>query len=174
MIKCPQTGEFAMAIPTASDYGPEPTVRRASCHVMGPRSGSPGHLFFTHGATPQAHRTKSGVVVEGNIDAPVHGATHTKPMLHQATAEKKLDGKGLNISMLKGLNLWLTCTLTSGKYMRSHRQLLFLSSIIVALIAIVIQYASETEVPGSSIRLIRPGWAQHRDEGWQYQRDNRV
>ena len=53
-------------------------------------------------------------------------------------------------------------------YMRSHRNLLFLSSTIVAILAILIQSASETALPrsGNRLTLARPGWAQHRNEGW--------
>jgi hypothetical protein len=53
-------------------------------------------------------------------------------------------------------------------YMQSHRKLLFLSSTIIACLAILIQYASESAISHSSIRLTRPGWAQHRNEGSQY------
>ena len=53
-------------------------------------------------------------------------------------------------------------------YMRSYRNPLFLSSTIVAILAILIQSASETALPLSGNRLKRPGWAQHRNEGWQY------
>ncbi len=53
-------------------------------------------------------------------------------------------------------------------YMRSHRKLLFLSSTIIAFLAILIQYASESAISHSSIGLTRPGWAQHRNEGSQY------
>ena len=52
-------------------------------------------------------------------------------------------------------------------YMRSHQKLLFLFSTIVALLAILIQSASEAALPHSTLRLTRPGWAQHRNEGWQ-------
>lgn len=53
-------------------------------------------------------------------------------------------------------------------YMRSHRKLLFLSSTIIAFLAILIQYPSESVISHSSIGLTRPGWAQHRNEGSQY------
>lgn len=59
---------------------------------------------------------------------------------------------------------------TSMPYMLSHQKLLFLSSTIVALMAIVVQLALEMEVPNSSSRSTRPGWARHRDEGWGYHR----
>ena len=53
-------------------------------------------------------------------------------------------------------------------HMRSYLNLLFLSSTIVAILAILVQSASETALPRSgNSRLTRPGWAQHRNEGWQ-------
>jgi hypothetical protein len=55
-------------------------------------------------------------------------------------------------------------------YMQSHRKLLFISSTIVALMAIVVQLTLEMEVIRSSSGLTRPGWARHRDESWEYHR----
>ena len=60
----------------------------------------------------------------------------------------------------------------SMTYMRSHLNLLFVLSTIVALMAILIQLVLEPEmarkVPHSSSGSIRPGWARHRNEGWEY------
>lgn len=53
-------------------------------------------------------------------------------------------------------------------YMRSRRKLLFFSLTIVALTGIVIQLALEMEAPRSSPGSMSPGWAQHRNEGWEY------
>jgi hypothetical protein len=152
-----QMDNATQAIPTASGNGLEP--------VMARRPGDTGPIF-SHGVLPhdEAIGTKSeGITVEDNIDTPVHGATHPKPMLHQETAQKQLDGEGLDsgVTFVTHLRLFSPSLAPdiSKRYMRSHRKLLFLSSTIVALIAIIIHYASETGVPSSSIGLIRPGWA---------------
>jgi hypothetical protein len=158
-----QTDNATQAIPTASGHG----LRRS-----GDTGPILGHRVSPH---DEAVGTKSeGNTLEDNIDTPVHGATCPKPILHQEIAEKQLDGEVLDSDGVKFVThscLFLSSCAPdiSKRYMRSHRKLLFLLSTIVALIAIIIQYASETEVPHGSIGLIRPGWAQHRNEGWQYQ-----
>lgn len=51
-------------------------------------------------------------------------------------------------------------------YTHPNRMLIFLSSTVVALIAIVIQYELGPEMPHNGTVLIRPGWSRHRSEGW--------
>ncbi|KAH9971300.1 hypothetical protein BGW80DRAFT_1321506 [Lactifluus volemus] len=57
---------------------------------------------------------------------------------------------------------------TSMRYRRSHQKLLYMLSTIVALVAIVISYTLEPKTLYDNARYTRPGWARHRNEGWQY------
>lgn len=54
-----------------------------------------------------------------------------------------------------------------GPYTRLNQMpLIFSLSIVVALLAIVIQYELGPEIPHNGTGLIRPGWARHRNEVW--------
>lgn len=53
----------------------------------------------------------------------------------------------------------------SERYTRSNQKLLFFSSTIVALIALLLQYELVQEMSHRSTRIIRPGWARYRNDG---------
>lgn len=53
------------------------------------------------------------------------------------------------------------------RYTRLDQMLVFLLSTVVAFTAFVIQYELGPEMPHSGIGLMRPGWAHHRNEGWE-------
>ncbi len=62
------------------------------------------------------------------------------------------------------------CLKSSGKYLCFHQKLmLIILSIIVGFVAILVQHALDSENRRSSVSL-RPGWARHRSEGWDYMR----
>ncbi|KAI9442069.1 hypothetical protein F5148DRAFT_1349141 [Russula earlei] len=50
----------------------------------------------------------------------------------------------------------------------SHQKRLFFVSTIIAFIAIAIQFALEADVPHNDDGHSRPGWAQHRSDGWEH------
>ena len=123
--------------------------------------------------------TEGDAPAEG--DAPTEGDTPAEdnafaPAPHQETlAEQRLhddvpdadDAKFVTRS--DSFLSWCALNI-SMTYMQSHLNLLFVLSTIVALMAILIQLALEMaqDVPRSSSGSIRPGWARHRNEGWEY------
>ncbi|KAI0291438.1 hypothetical protein BC826DRAFT_1022943 [Russula brevipes] len=91
----------------------------------------------------------------------IPSATHIKPIQH-CIAPQLLDGSRPNAIGFVPSSHFLDI---SKPYMLSHQQLIFFLSTAVGLIAIVIAYRSEPEIPHSSMGSIRPGWAWHRSEG---------
>jgi hypothetical protein len=93
--------------------------------------------------------------------ATIPGAARIKPIAH-CMANQPLEGNRLKAVGFVPPSCFLDI---SKPYILSHQRLIFFLSTAVGLIAIVIAYRSEPEIPHSSMGSIRPGWAQHRSEG---------
>ncbi|KAH9019107.1 hypothetical protein EDB85DRAFT_2154009 [Lactarius pseudohatsudake] len=109
-----------------------------------------------------------------STDVPVggYGATDTSSALKQGE-DQQFDGDISDADVAKLVPPSSSFPLArrpniSGEYSGLHPRLIIISSIFVGCVAVVIQYVLESKKRRSNTGFIRPGWARHRSDGWQY------
>lgn len=111
-----------------------------------------------------------------STDVPVggYGAADTSSALNQGE-DQQLDGDISDADVAELVPPSRSFSLArhsdiSGEYSGLHPRLIIILSIFVGFIAVVIQYVLESKKQRSNTGFvsIRPGWARHRSDGWQY------
>ena len=168
-----------------------PSAHRADRQVDGDTSKGDGTELPIPSCSPVPRRSvvdspstlnqEAGQQVDGDtsntngaeLSIPSRPPVHRRRTVHTSAlsqeADRQVGGKASNANAGRAES-----SLPSRSFLPAQRsyllneRLTYVLSVVVVIIAIVVQYALYLEKGRGDAGFIRPGWARHRSEGWQF------